>query len=125
VNLGYGRGVMWGPTVECSAALQAATREIRAASLVLKVHARDARGALRLCGGSSDDADAILCARIVAVILERPTCLTCLAPKIGASMPEVMRAIAGIGQTVNVRVARGERCRACGSTVGPTYSLPR
>src|SRR5688572_16545475 len=87
---------------------------------------RSLRHVFPLCGGSSDDPDVVtLSARIVAVILERPTCLTCLAPKVGAPSRNVLRAIESIGQTVNVRIAQGERCRACGSTVSPTYSLPR
>jgi hypothetical protein len=62
---------------------------------------------------------------VVSVILQRPTCLTCIAAKVGAPALAVVRAIEGIGATVKIQVANDDRCRMCGSTLGPTYSLPR
>jgi hypothetical protein len=115
---------MWGLTLERSTTLRAISREIRTDSLVLGVRAREVRHAPRLCGGSEPD-EAILAARIVSVILERPTCLTCLAPKVGAPALSIVRTIESIGQTVKVEVEHDQRCRACGSDLGPTYSLRR
>ena len=115
---------MWGATVEYSATLQATSLEICAESLSITVRAREARGGLRLCGGSDLDQE-YLTVLVVSVILERPTCLTCIAAKVDAPALTVVRAIERIGETVNVQVVDDERCRMCGSTLGPTYSLPR
>jgi len=115
---------MWGPTVECSTILQATSRDIRTESLVLKIHACEVRDGRRLCGGSDPDKVG-LAALVVSVILERSTCLTCIAAKVGAPQLAVVRTIEGIGRTLNVKIANDERCRMCGSTLGPTCSLPR
>src|SRR5215208_4820540 len=115
---------MWGPAVESSTILRTTAREIRADSLVLTVHACDVGRGRRLCGGSDPDRIG-LAALVVSVILERPTCLTCIAAKVGAPVLAVVRTVEGIGGTINVKIANDERCRMCGSTLGPTYSLPR
>jgi hypothetical protein len=115
---------MWGAALEEAAILQATSRETIAESLMLKFRARELCDGRRMCGGSEAD-EATLSARIVSVILERPTCLTCIAPKVGAPALAVVRTIEGIGKTLKVQVANGERCRACGSYLGPTYSLRR
>jgi hypothetical protein len=117
---------MWGVTVECSAMLQATAREACAESLALRIHAHDVRGDRPVCGGSDLQRPG-LATLVVSVILQRPTCLNCIAEKVGAPALAVVRAIESIGETVNVRITNpnNERCRMCGSTLGPTYSLPR
>jgi hypothetical protein len=68
---------------------------------------------------------AALLGPIVSVILERPTCLICVSNKVGASRLETLRSIERMGKTVSIKVEYGgERCRACGSTIGPIYSIP-
>jgi hypothetical protein len=116
---------MWGASLECSAILQETSREIIADSLMLKVRARELCDGRRLCGGSDAEPRQGLAGLIVSVILERPTCLTCIAAKVNARALAVVRTIEGIGQTVNVQMSNDERCRMCGSMLGPTYSLPR
>lgn len=69
--------------------------------------------------------DETLAVLITSVILERPTCLLCVTAKVGATMLAVVCAMERIGQTVRVRAVNDERCRACGSTLGPVYSLTR
>ena len=62
---------------------------------------------------------------ITSVILERPTCLICISDKVGASRLETLRGVEYIMKTVAVTTRyAGERCRACGSTLGPIYSVP-
>ena len=61
---------------------------------------------------------------IVAVILERPTCLLCLTVKANLTTLEVVRTLDRISRTLAVRISQGDRCRMCGSTLGPVYSLP-
>ena len=68
---------------------------------------------------------AALSGLIVSVILERPTCLICLSDKVGASRLETLRTIERMTKTVAIKVEYGEeRCRACGNTLGPIYSIP-
>ena len=68
---------------------------------------------------------ATLLGLIASVILDRPTCLICLSDKVGASRLETVRAVELMMKTVNVAIQyTGERCRACGSTLGPIYSVP-
>ena len=62
---------------------------------------------------------------IVAVILERPTCLVCLTAKVGMTQLDAVRTIERIAENLRVIVQQGDRCRLCGSTVGPVYSLAR
>jgi hypothetical protein len=69
--------------------------------------------------------DANLLVPIASVILERPTCLVCLASKVGAPTLSVVRTVERIGKTITVHFANNERCDACGSTLGPIYSLKR
>src|SRR5205085_12398943 len=66
--------LMWGVTILRSAIIQATATAIRVDSLMLKIRARQVRGARTLCGGS-DLEHTVLAALIVSVILERPTCL--------------------------------------------------
>ena len=67
--------------------------------------------------------DTTLVALIASVILERPTCLICIAAKVGAVKLEVERVLERIGRTVRLETTTRDRCRACGSTLGPVYSL--
>ena len=69
--------------------------------------------------------DANLLGLIASAILERPTCLLCLATKADAPMPLVVRAVDRIDKTATVHIANNERCGVCGSTLGPIYSLKR
>ena len=69
--------------------------------------------------------DTTLVILVTTVILERPTCLVCLCSKVGADQLSVVRVMERIGRTVDLQVERNERCRACGSTVGPVYSVTR
>jgi hypothetical protein len=60
---------------------------------------------------------------VASLIVERPLCLACIAHKSGASQLDALRAIEQMGLTVSLNAQHGERCRACGSTVEPVYSL--
>jgi hypothetical protein len=62
---------------------------------------------------------------ITSVILDRPTCLLCLAAKVGVDKLAVVRAMERIGETIQIHMANDERCRACGSTLGPVYLMKR
>ena len=115
---------MWGATIERAASTRATARAARSDSLILKVHAHELRGARRPFGGS-DPSESTLTVLIVSVILERPTCIICLAAKVGATKLAIVRTLERIGTTLQITVANDERCRACGSTLGPVYSLPR
>ena len=59
---------------------------------------------------------------IVAVILERPTCLVCIASKVGEPKLTIVRTITQIETTLRLTV-RHDRCGACGSTLGPFYGV--
>lgn len=61
---------------------------------------------------------------IASVILERPTCLACIAAKVNATEVETLRALDAMMRTMRVTAERSGRCRACGSTTGPIYSVP-
>ena len=60
---------------------------------------------------------------IVSVILDRPMCLACVAHKVGETQLQTLRTIEAISTTLAVITTPHERCGACGSTVGPVYSL--
>ena len=62
---------------------------------------------------------------VTSIILERPTCLLCITAKAGEDKLAVIRAMDSIGTTIRVDGETGERCRACGSTLRPVYSLIR
>ena len=86
---------MWGATITHSAILVATATAICADSLVLKVRAQQVRGARTLCGGSDLD-DSVLAALIVSVILERPTCLLCIALARSATRNDVVAGAAAV-----------------------------
>lgn len=52
---------------------------------------------------------------ITPLILDRPTCLDCLAEKSGLTGAEVEAALALIGEALKV-YQEPDRCRACGET---------
>lgn len=58
---------------------------------------------------------------IMAVIVERPTCLLCLAAKAGITKLDTVRAIERIG--MHVALTKAERCLFCDSAVGPVYHV--
>ena len=64
-------------------------------------------------------------ASIVAVILERPTCLVCLAAKVGVTPRDVARALDWIASIVRFNAQARGHCALCDGVVGPVYSLPR
>jgi hypothetical protein len=110
-----------------AAVLQATARSLRADSLALKVRAQEVRGAHRIHGSSDGRRidDSTLTGLIISIIVERPLCLSCIATKASARQLEALRCIERIQATLRVVMEPGERCRACGSTIGPVYSLPR
>jgi hypothetical protein len=63
-------------------------------------------------------------ALITALILDRPTCLPCIATKADMSLPTVRAYLEQISKSVMVHQAAGEPCRACG-VVGPVVSIGR
>jgi arginyl-tRNA--protein-N-Asp/Glu arginylyltransferase len=69
--------------------------------------------------------DAKLVGLIVSMILERPTCLRCISVKIKATKLDTLRAMKRIVGTVPAEMHVGERCRVCGSTLGPVYVAAR
>jgi hypothetical protein len=97
---------------------------IRNDSLMLKVRAQEVRGARAIHGGSDGDSAGLM-VLIASVILERPTCLLCLGAKVGADTLAVVRTMERMSETITITAATDERCRACGSVLGPVYSLPR
>ena len=64
-----------------------------------------------------------LAAAIIAVIVERPTCLVCIKAKGGMTTLDAVRGIERIGQNIVLAIERGADCRVCGSSLGPVYSL--
>jgi hypothetical protein len=59
---------------------------------------------------------------IALLLLERPTCLDCIAMKAGLTVTEVDRYLTIIGTTLALARHDSERCRVCGN-VGPAFSL--
>ena len=60
---------------------------------------------------------------IALLLLERPTCLDCIALKSGLPITEVDRCLTIIGTSLEL-VRNDDRCRVCGN-VGPAFSLLR
>jgi hypothetical protein len=52
---------------------------------------------------------------VVPMILDRPTCLECIATKNGITVREVETALSMIADTVKV-YRNADRCRVCGET---------
>jgi len=63
-------------------------------------------------------------ALITTLILERPTCVGCVATKTGMTVQSVLAYLERMSRTVNVQRMSNERCRACG-TIGPVVSIGR
>jgi hypothetical protein len=63
-------------------------------------------------------------ALIAVLILERPTCLPCIAIKAGLGVLDVQAYFDRIGRALAVRRDRAGRCRACGS-VCEVFSFSR
>ena len=71
---------------------------------------------------ADDPAQAAL---IVAMILERPTCLDCLAAKIGRIPRDVVRALEWIANTLRFHAQARAYCGLCDLVVGPVYQIAR
>jgi hypothetical protein len=69
--------------------------------------------------------DARVVGLIVAMIVERPTCVRCISAKIEATKLNTLLAMRRIVGTVPVEMHVGKRCGACGSTVDPVYVAAR
>jgi hypothetical protein len=63
--------------------------------------------------------------RMVAVILERPACLTCLAAKVGATTRDAARALDWIASAIRFNAQVSGHCRLCDGITGPVYSIAR
>jgi hypothetical protein len=63
--------------------------------------------------------------RMVAVILERPACLTCLAAKVGVTTREAARALDWIASAIRFNAQVSGHCRLCDGITGPVYSIAR
>jgi hypothetical protein len=61
---------------------------------------------------------------ITLLLLERPTCLDCIALKSGLALTEVDRCLTIIGTSLDLVRNDHDRCRVCGN-VGPVFSLLR
>jgi len=58
---------------------------------------------------------------IVAMILERPTCVRCISAKIEATKLDTLKAMRRILPPVRAEMRTGEPCRVCGSTLDPVH----
>jgi hypothetical protein len=64
--------------------------------------------------------DASLLGSVTSLILERPTCLLCVATKVGAPTLSVVLVMDRIGKTITVHIANNERCRVAGRSARST-----
>jgi hypothetical protein len=62
---------------------------------------------------------------IVALILERATCLVCLASKVGGTPRDAVRALEWIANTLRFHAQARAHCGQCDLVVGPVYSIAR
>ena len=62
---------------------------------------------------------------ITAMIWERPTCLLCLAAKVGVTPRDAACALEWIASVVRFNARDRAHCSLCDCIVGPVYSLPR
>lgn len=67
--------------------------------------------------------DAMFAGFILSVIMRQPTCLACVATKAGETQPKTLRTIERIG--TQIRTEEQGRCRQCGTSAGPVYSIAR
>jgi len=61
---------------------------------------------------------------IAIMIVDRPTCLPCIATKADMGLPHVRAYLERISKSVMVHQAAREPCRVCGA-VGPVVSIGR
>jgi len=61
---------------------------------------------------------------IAVLLLERPTCLDCIAMKAGLTLTEVNSYLATMTKTLDLVRQDDERCRVCGN-IGHAFSLAR
>jgi hypothetical protein len=61
---------------------------------------------------------------IAILIVDRPTCLPCIATKANMSLPNVWAYLEWISKSVMFHQAAREPCRVCG-VVGPVVSIGR
>ena len=69
--------------------------------------------------------DAKLVGVIVAMIVERPTCVRCISARIEATKLDTLRAMQQLAGAVPAEMRIGEPCRVCGSTLDPVYLAAR
>jgi hypothetical protein len=62
--------------------------------------------------------------RIATLIIDRPTCLWCIATKTDMRLPNVWASLERISKSVTLHQAAREPCRVCG-VVGPVVSIGR
>ena len=62
---------------------------------------------------------------IVAVMLERETCLTCLSAKVGVTARDAARLLEAIARIMRFNAQARGRCRMCDARVGPIYRMER
>ena len=62
---------------------------------------------------------------MVAVMLERQTCLTCLAMKAGVTPKDAARTLDWIAGILRFHAQASGHCRICDSMVGPLYWIDR
>jgi len=63
-------------------------------------------------------------ALITVLILERPTCIECVATKVDMTAQSVLAYLERMSRTVNVQSSANDRCRSCG-VVGRVVSINR
>ena len=69
--------------------------------------------------------DVKVVAVIVAMIVERPTCVRCLSARIEAPKLDTLQAMRRIAGAVPAEMRTGEPCRVCGSSSDPVYVAAR
>ena len=62
---------------------------------------------------------------IASVIVERPSCLGCIADEVNASQLAVRTALERLGKTRPLTILTHERCQVCRKSLRPVYSLAR
>jgi hypothetical protein len=104
---------MWGVTVGYAAILRAASRTLRADSLVLKVRSQEARRARRLHGGSDLEEPSNLDFPLIAsLITDASLCGACLARKTGLRPGQMRGLVNRMAGTVTV-TSKIDRCNSC------------
>jgi hypothetical protein len=63
---------------------------------------------------------------VMSLLVERPTCVACIAVKAGVMELQAVRCIERIQETIHINVENAHAdggCGGCGTTVGPVYAL--